>query len=156
MINMHTILVAIDLSDLSETVMDYARSLATVWKARLLVAHVVHDLSYFTGMYVTGVPLAEFQQRLEDEARERLDDLCQTTLADAVPYETLVRTGRPAIELNLIIREYEVDCLIIGAHSTDKPEHQLFGSTAQWILHQPTCPVFMIPPHRSSEFVSRG
>ena len=44
MINIHIILVAIDFSDLSPTVLDYACSLAMAWKARLLVVHVVHDL----------------------------------------------------------------------------------------------------------------
>mgnify|MGYP003694620817 CR=1 FL=1 len=49
MVNIRIILVAIDFSDLSPTVLDYACSLAMAWKARLLVVHVVHDLSYFAG-----------------------------------------------------------------------------------------------------------
>ena len=42
MISIRNILVAIDFSDLSPTVMDYACSLAMAWEARLLVVHVVH------------------------------------------------------------------------------------------------------------------
>ena len=72
MVEIRVILVAIDFSDISATVMDYAQSLAAAWQARLLVVHVVYDLSFFTGIYFTDTPLPELQQRLEAEARERL------------------------------------------------------------------------------------
>ena len=153
---MRVILVAIDFSDLSPTVMEYACSLAMACQARLLVVHVVHDLSYFTGIYHTDTPLPELQQRLEAEAHERLEALCQSQLETQVPYETIVVTGRPVVEIHHLIRQYAVDCLVLGAHSTDKPEHQLFGSTAERLLQHTACPILMIPPRQASEFVSRG
>jgi nucleotide-binding universal stress UspA family protein len=156
MVEIRVILVAIDFSDLSDTVMEYARSLATAWGGKLVVVHVVHDLSYFTGSYVTDTPLPEIQQRLEAEARERLEAICQATLERDTPYEALVVTGRPVVEIQRLLRQYNADCLMIGAHSIDKPEHQLFGSTAQRLLHQTACPVFLIPPRKSSEFITQG
>jgi nucleotide-binding universal stress UspA family protein len=155
-INMRVILVAIDFSDLSPTVMEYACSLAMACQARLFVVHVVHDLSYFTGIYHTDTPLPELQQRLEAEAHERLEALCQSQLETQVPYETVVVTGRPVVEIHHLVRQYAVDCLVLGAHSTDKPEHQLFGSTAERLLQHTACPILMIPPRQASEFVSRG
>jgi nucleotide-binding universal stress UspA family protein len=155
-INMRVILVAIDFSELSPMVMDYACSLAMAWQTRLLVVHVVHDLSYFTGIYHTDTPLPELQQRLEAEAHERLEALCQSQLGSKVPYETVVVTGRPVVEIHHLVRQYAVDCLVLGAHSTDKPEHQLFGSTAERLLQQNACPILMIPPRQASEFISRG
>ena len=156
MITVQTILAAIDLSDLSPTVMAYAASLATAWQAHLLVAHVVHDLSYFTGIYLADTPLPELQQRLENEAHERLLSLCQTTLGEHTPYETLIVTGRPVPEIRSLMQQRRVDCLVIGAHSMDKPEHQLFGSTADRLINQSPYPIFVIPPRRDSDFVSHG
>lgn len=156
MVAIRVVLMAIDFSDISSLVMAYAQGLAAAWQARLLVAHVVHDLSYFTGIYITDTPLPELQHRLETEARERLEALCQTALGDQAAYETLVVTGRPVAEIHRLIREHQVDCLVIGAHSIDKPEHQLFGSTAERLVHQSTCPIFLVPPRRSSEFISQG
>ena len=156
MAEIRRMLVAIDFSDLSPMVMDYARTLAIALRARLLVVHIVYDLSYFTGAYSTDVPLPELQQRLESEAREHLEELCQTELGNTVAYETLVVTGRPVAEINRVVREYGIDCLIIGAHSTDKPEHQLFGCTAERLFHQTYCPVLMIPPPKSSEIITEG
>lgn len=156
MITMRVILVAIDFSDLSSRVMDYASGLASAWQARLLVVHIVHDLSYFVGIYHTDTPLPELQQRLENEAHESLEALCKSQLGADVSYETLVMTGRPVVIIHQLVREYGVDCLVLGAHSSDKPEHQLFGSTAERLLHHTSCPIFMVPPHQASEFISHG
>ena len=156
MVEIRVILVAIDFSDISATVMDYAQSLAAAWQARLLVVHVVYDLSFFTGIYLTDTPLPELQQRLEAEARERLEAACQAAINPALTYEALIVTGRPVAEIQHLLKEYDADCLVMGAHSIDKPEHQLFGSTAERLLHQTACPVFLIPPRKSSEFISQG
>lgn len=156
MIEMRTLLAAIDFSDMSSLVLDYAYSLATVYKARVLVVHVIYDLSYFTGMYHADTSLPELQQRLEAEARERLDVFCQSAFGREVPYETLVVTGRPLAEISRLVQEQAVDCLVLGAHTMDKPEHQLFGSTAERLLHYILCPVFVVPPRKSSEFVLQG
>jgi nucleotide-binding universal stress UspA family protein len=156
MASMRTIMAAIDLSALSAIVMDYANSMALAWQAQLLVIHVVHDLSYFTGVYISDTPLPELQQRLEAEAQERLQALCQSTLDAQVSYEIVIITGRPIVELQRLIRERHIDCLVLGTHSTDKPEHQLFGSTAERLIQQISCPILMVPPRKSSNFVSHG
>ncbi|MGQ4808121.1 hypothetical protein NKDENANG_01488 [Candidatus Entotheonellaceae bacterium PAL068K] len=151
MIDIRLMLVAVDLSDISVRVIDYAHSLATAWNARLLVVHVVHDLSYYTGIYITDIPLVDLQHRLEAEARTRLEAICQTAIGDQVLYDALLVTGRPVAEIHRLIHDHGVECLVIGAHSAAKPEHQLFGSTAQRLLHQIPCPVLVIPPRPGSE-----
>lgn len=156
MATMRTIMAAIDLSALSSVVMDYASSMALVWHAQLLVVHVVHDLAYFTGVYISDTPLPELQQRLESEAQERLQTLCQSALDDRVTYEIVIVTGRPIVEIQRLMREQHVDCLVMGTHSTDKPEHQLFGSTAERLIQQSSCPILMVPPRKSSNFISHG
>lgn len=156
MLEMRVLLVAIDFTELSPRVLAYASSLALVWKARLLVVHVVHDLSYFVGLYQTDTPLAELQRDLEAEASERLEALCQSQLAPEVAYETLVCSGRPVSEIQQLVHTHAVDCLILGAHSFDKPEHQLFGSTAERLLQHTACPVFMVPMRQTSTWITHG
>jgi nucleotide-binding universal stress UspA family protein len=153
------ILAAVDLSDTALTVISYAFDLAQLHKARLTVLHVVHDLSYYSGVFITGKPLATLQHNLEVEARERLDALCQEACKEAssdTTYTTDIVTGRPAAEVYHAIVERGVDCLVIGSHSMDKPEHQLFGSTAERLLHQIRCPTIVVPPDRTVDYVSNG
>jgi nucleotide-binding universal stress UspA family protein len=153
------ILAAVDLSDTAPTVIAYAFDLAQLHNARFTVLHVVHDLSYYSGVFITGKPLATLQHDLEVEARERLDALCQEACKDAssdAAFTADIVTGRPVAEVHHAIVERGVDCLVIGAHSIDKPEHQLFGSTAERLLHQIRCPTIVVPPDRIVDYVSHG
>jgi nucleotide-binding universal stress UspA family protein len=134
------ILAAVDLSDTALTVISYAFNLALLHKARFTVLHVVHDLSYYSGVFITGKPLATLQHDLEVDG---------TYTADIV-------IGRPVVEVHNAIVELGVDCLVIGAHSMDKPEHQLFGSTAERLLHQIRCPTVVVPPDRTVDYVSHS
>ena len=155
MVEIRTLLAAIDFSDMSSLVMEYTYSLAMAYHAQVLVVHVVHDLSYFTGMYHADTSLPDLQHRLEVEAQERLEALCQGTFGSTAPYEALVVSGRPLAEISRLVQERAVDCLVLGAHSLDKPEHQLFGSTAERLLHYILCPIVVVPPRKSS-FVLQG
>jgi len=141
------ILAAVDLSDVTPLVLTYARQLTEVWKARLTVLHVVHDLSYYSGAFITSQPLKALQQDLETEANECLAAWCEDVCGN-IACEALVLVGRPIAEISRVIRELEVDCLVIGAHSLDKPEHQHFGSTAERLLQHIQCPTMVIPPQR--------
>ncbi|ETX06887.1 universal stress protein [Candidatus Entotheonella palauensis] len=149
------ILAAVDLSDTTSQVIAYARQLAEAWNARLTVLHVVHDLSYYSGVFITSTPLKTLQYDIETEANERLQAWCEDEEGSDITCEPLVLTGRLIAEIARIIRELEVDCLVIGAHSMDKPEHQLFGSTAERLLRHIQCPTVVIPP-QPMEYISNA
>jgi universal stress protein A len=150
------VLAAVDLSTAAPMVIAYAHEMAQHWQARFTVLHVVHDLTYYSGAFLTDKPLSTLQHDLEVEAREHLEAICEDVCGRASGYQSLVVTGRPGPEIQRVIREEGVDCLVIGAHSEDKPEHQLFGSTAERLLHQMLCPTLVVPPNRSVDFVSKG
>lgn len=150
------ILAAIDLSEAGFRVVSYAQQMAHTWNARLTVLHVVHDLSYYSGVYITSTPLDTLQHNLEIEAREQVADICAEACGPETTCDTIVVTGRPIAEIQRVIHEHDIDCLVIGSHSTDKPEHQLFGSTAERLLHHMLCPTFVIPPARVVDVVSKG
>lgn len=150
------VLAAVDLSTAAPMVIAYAHQMAKYWQARFTVLHVVHDLSYYSGAFLTDQPLSTLQHDLEVEASEHLEAICEDVCGSTAAYEALVLTGRPGPEIQRVIRERDIDCLVIGAHSEDKPEHQLFGSTAERLLHQMLCPTLVVPPHRWVDFVSKG
>ena len=114
------ILAAVDLSDTALTVIAYGYDLARLHKARFTVLHVVHDLSYYSGVFITGKPLATLQHDLEVEARERLHALCQEACKDMASDATLtadIATGWPAAEVHRAIVERGTE-LMHGAYLT--------------------------------------
>lgn len=156
MITTKHILATVDLSDVSPRVIAYARHLSKAWQADLTVLHVVHDVAKSGRILMSNEPLSTRQHNLETEAHDHLITLCASVDDNEVLCQTMIATGRPSAEVHRIIRECGVDCLVIGAHYEDKPEHQLIGSTAERLLRQLMCPTIVVPPDRLVDFVSRS
>jgi nucleotide-binding universal stress UspA family protein len=146
MATIRRLLVAIDLSDISTTILDHAQSLAQAWGAHVVVVHVVQDLSAYMGMALDIVPLAEWLPRRELAARDQLQALCNAVFDSPLAYDAVVLTGHPVAEIHREIQERGVDCLVIGAHGDDRAEHRLFGSTAERLLHLMPCLTVIVPP----------
>ena len=104
MVEIRVILVAIDFSDISATVMDYAQVVAAAWQARLWWYTWCMTCPFLPAFTSLSTPLPELQQRLEAEARERLEAACQAAIDPALTYEALIVTGRPVAEIQRIQR----------------------------------------------------
>jgi universal stress protein A len=151
MATMHQILVAIDLSEMAPTILDRALMLAQAFDAHLVVVHVVQDLSVYMGMALDIVPLAEWLPRREAAAREQLQALCEAAFDSSIAYDTELLNGHPVAEIHRVIQERGVDCLVMGAHGSDRPEHQFFGSTAERLLHLMPCLIVIVPASRADK-----
>ena len=104
-----------------------------------MVVHVVQDLSVYMGMALDIVPLAEWLPRREAAAREQLQALCEAAFDNSIAYDMELLNGHPVAEIHRVIQERGVDCLVMGADGSDRPEHQFFGSTAERLLHLMPC-----------------
>lgn len=138
-----TIVAAVDLSDTSRTVLESARDLARRLDAQVRVVHVVHDMQKYMGFYIGAKPLDALQHELESEARDRVRRLAAELFDDAAPEITIVK-GTPYSDLSAFVRDASGDLLVVGAHGLRKPEHQIFGSTAERLLKAAPCPVLVV------------
>ncbi|MBI1931639.1 MAG: universal stress protein, partial [Ignavibacteriales bacterium] len=60
------------------------------------------------------------------------------------PVETIIRTGKPFVEINETARELDIDLIIIATHGHTGMEHLLFGSTAEKVVRKAPCPVLTL------------
>ena len=84
-----TIVVATDLTHASEPALDYARLIASKNGARVVLAHVIDPLSYAN---LADVP-EKVLQGLNDEARQKIEQLSDELLAAGIPSHSVVRQG---------------------------------------------------------------
>lgn len=138
-----TIVAAVDLSETTREVLAAASILSKQLGAKLHVVHVVHDLGGYMGFYLTDRPMPELQRELEEEARAKLEQHVGAALGETGATVAVIR-GTPFSDLVEYVREREGDLLVIGAHGHDKPEHRLFGSTAERLVKQSPCPVLVV------------
>lgn len=134
------ILVAIDLSDEADGVLEKAKDLAESNQAQLTLVHVVEPLSVAYGSDIP-LDLTTLQDEITQQARERISKLAESINLDRG--EQHVVYGRPEREVHRIAGESNVDLIIVGSHG----RHGLaliLGSTSTSILHGASCDVLAV------------
>src|SRR5688572_10569727 len=147
------ILVALDLSDFAEAVLEPVVDLANLLQAHVTLLHVVepnyHAVDPLTpyplnqDRTVTGIRRADAQRRLDETAdRLRARGLCVSALVTVAP--------NAAAELleTLEVRKY--DLLAITTHGSGGMRHLLSGSVADRVIRSAGKPVLALRPWRPS------
>jgi nucleotide-binding universal stress UspA family protein len=52
--------------------------------------------------------------------------------------------GKPHVEIVRYAREKDIDLIVMGSHGLSGLEHVLFGSTAEQVVRESPCNVFVV------------
>jgi len=159
MIRMNTILHPTDFSMSSKHAMDYACSLATEYKAKLCILHVIEEVSgamYFDMLQTP--PLAELMKEIEAQARAALVEVLPREIKEKIEVEYLIRRGVPFLEIVRCADEIDCDLVVCGTHGRTGLKQALFGSVAEKIVRKAHCPVLSVrhPEHKFEMPSRRG
>lgn len=140
MSNYQSIVVAIDLSDEADQVLERAASLSLAQNAKLHIVHVVEPISFAYGgdmpMDYSGV-----QEDLQKQAEQRLHDIATKHSIPENQCHLLV--GRPASEIHALTDEVGANLIVVGSHGRHGLS-LLLGSTANAVLHGAPCDVLAV------------
>lgn len=138
------ILVAVDLSNESEMVLQKARRIAAL-DAEI---HLVYVQEPMDNVYVGIVPqsaaysgLGDLEAQLGEELKQKLTVLGESF--DLSPDHLHILNGSPAHEIHRFAKENECDLIVIGTHG-QKGLQLLLGSTANAVLHGAGCDVLSV------------
>lgn len=134
------ILVAVDLSNDSQKVIDAAVNLAGE-TGKLHLAHVVEPVAAAYSMDIYAVNISELQQEAINFAEERLEKIGSKIGIEKQQLHTLL--GAPAPEVRNLAAELGADAIVIGSHGHSGWKI-LLGSTANKVLHGATCDVLTV------------
>lgn len=160
LLSVKNVLFATDFSPTSEAALPYAAAICRRFGSTLHTVHVLSDASL---MMMTGgvdyVSMGTIYEDAESEAKERLDQLSERV--EGIPHRNYVRHGQVWKSLAGVIRENEVDLVVVGTHGRTGLGKLLLGSVAEDILRHSPCPVLTVGPKVSGhaklpEFSSRG
>lgn len=140
----HKILVAVDLSNESDIVLNQARLIADP-EAEI---HVVYVQEPMDNVYVGIVPqsaalsgLGDLETQLGEELKQKLEKLgAKFGFSDNRLH---ILHGSPATEIHRFAREHEIQLIVIGTHG-QKGLQLLLGSTANAVLHGACCDVLSV------------
>ena len=138
------ILSPIDFSDSSHAALDVAADFATRFGAELLLVHVmpaIADLPENVSMLKEG----EYDQSLADAAAKRLADLAATLVQKNVKARTEMGTANDVgMELVRIAEHDHADMIIIATNGMTGWHKIAFGSVAEKVVKQVSCPVLVL------------
>lgn len=145
---MKTILAAIDFSDVTQAVLDYAATLAKAFDAKVYIIHVAAP----EPMFVTYAPGPQHERdfradELRDEHR-RIQQYADTLNEAGVVAEALLVPGETISKLLEEADQLDADTIVMGSHGHGALYELLVGSITDGILRKAKRPVTIVPANR--------
>ena len=137
------ILLVTDFSSCSEAAAPFARRLAELYGASLVVAHVVRADPEESG---SADPDSAQVREEPDSAEVQMRKFLAENSLDDVPTETLIRHGVVADVAAALIQEKNIDLVVLGTHGRSGVGKLMLGSMAQRIFGIAPCPVLSVSP----------
>jgi len=143
-IKLKTVLVPTDFSESARHALTYGTSFALEYDAKLLLLHVVENLTVGYASDLFPVPMAEVFQEISGYARVELAKLAALAREKGVEVEEQVVQGKPSAEIIRVARESGVDMIVLGTHGKGMLDQALFGSTTERVVRRAPCPVLTV------------
>lgn len=138
-----SVLIAFDFSEASRKALHHALAAARHYKAKFYLAHVVSALGYsIAGKQALHLAVEGAQRDAEKLERELLKD---GSLA-GLEHEFIVREGNVWEQLEQVIKEKQVDMVVVGTHGRGGLGKLVLGSVAEQIFRHADCLVDTVGP----------
>lgn len=138
------VLIAVDLTDDSATVVLRGLELARRFNARVSVLHVVEYIPADPAGEALLPPPVDLENELVRGATQRLEDLCVSLNIKDLPHRVV--TGAIKTELLHAATDERIDLIVLGSHERHGLA-LLLGSTEKSILHKANCDVLAVRLH---------
>jgi len=119
-------------------------SVAKKYGAELYVIHVIHNPFGYEGWNLPMVSLKEEYNRIQEKAKADLDAIIASEKSGDLIVKELVRPGDPTKEVLKVLKEENIDLLIMLAHEEGRLEHFLFGRSNEEIIRKMPCSIFLV------------
>src|SRR5437879_4788101 len=144
-IDVKNVLVATDLSPVSESALKFGQAIARRYGSKLFVTNVI---SPSATSFVPPEYWGSAQHMIEEAAERRLREL-GTKLQD-LPHELLLERGTVPEAVSEAIDNLGID-LLVGTHGREGFDRFISGSIAEDIFRRVTCPVLTVGPGVASQ-----
>ncbi len=132
-----------DFSPASQASLGHAVALARRYESMIYLAHVVVPHPY----PMVSPEAAPYVEDLRRGSSSRLTVMAESAELQGIPHDVLLGHGEVAEELNAMVREHQIDLLVLATHGRRGLRHFLLGSVAEEIWRTAECPVLTVGPH---------
>lgn len=151
---MKTLLVAVDLSPVSASILKTAVVLAKPLDAKIVLLHVVTPLSSCvpigSAMDVASIPMPLTGEEKE-ELLIQLEKLAAPAKAHGVSIKCVIKEALPIEEIKEQANAHHTDIIVVGSHGHGGLYHLFNGSVVTALLKEARHPVLVIPVRKEVE-----
>lgn len=144
------LLVTLDGSDVSETVLPHATNFARVNEAEMRLLYVAEPVRVPVTLLPTGAdataPFVETVMRVEDAAANYLERIAESLDYDRVTTEVVMADGSVAQEILIVVERRGMDAIALATHGRGGFRRFLLGSVADKLLRASKVPVLLCRP----------
>ena len=145
MSSLQKIVCALDLSEHSKAVAEYATMLARMAGAEIVAVYVAPTLTQYTGFHVPPNTIDSFVGEIVTGAEKAMSAFVAEYFAD-VEVRAEVVVGYAAEEILAVAEKEAADLIVMGTHGRKGIDRILFGSVAEKVVKNSTLPVLTIRP----------
>jgi nucleotide-binding universal stress UspA family protein len=143
----HRILVAIDFSQFSKYILEYAANLAGPLHADLVLANVINqrDIDIVSKLsFNINLSAQEYIDQTRNERLRAMDAMMQDLQMTHLKYQNIIKTGTPFVELVQAITDTQADLAVMGSKGRGNIAGVLFGSTAEKLFRRSPVPLLSL------------
>lgn len=145
MVDIKKILCAIDFSEVSPMVADYAHTLAKAFDAQVILLYSAPSLNQYVSFHVPPNTIKTFVGEVVTGAEQSMEAFIAQYLADLKVTGRVV-SGYAAEEIIKCVDEEKIDLVVMGTHGRKGIDWILFGSVAEKVVKSANCPVLTLRP----------
>ncbi|MDX5325364.1 MAG: universal stress protein [Bacteroidota bacterium] len=138
------IVIAVDLSPVTDVLIDYAQGILSPG-GKLWVVHVAAPEPDFVGYGVGPQYIREGRAEQLKEEHERLSEIKEQVLAKGLNCESLLIQGPTVQTLVDEAQKLKADLILVAKHSRGFIEKLILGSTTKNLVESTKTPVLVIP-----------
>ena len=139
------VLVATDGSQEAMEAARYAAALLKPLRPRITLLHVMPEPAIPPGdIEMRPRDLVEIEKTMLEGAQGILDRSRRPFDEAGLPVEGLIREGDAAEQIIQVIREEEMDLVVVGSHGAGRAERTILGSTSDALVRSAPCPVLVV------------
>jgi nucleotide-binding universal stress UspA family protein len=145
------ILVPLDQSEIGESAIPIAESLAVKLDAQLVLLHVLTPMT-MSGMYDTNPSylISNSLSNREAETKTYLEKVKESIQArTGVVSSNVVIVGYPAYEISDYSKHHDIDLIALSTHGRSALQQWVFGSVTDKTLHFGDTPVLVVRPSKT-------
>ena len=145
MATLQKIVCALDLSEHSRQVAEYATMLAKMSGASIVAVYAAPTLTQYTGFHVPPNTIDSFVGEIVSGAEKAMADFVAEHFPD-VQVKAEVVVGYAAEEILSLAENEDADLIVLGTHGRKGIDRILFGSVAEKVVKNSSRPVLTIRP----------